>query len=213
MLALLAAMAQDWAAMALWLAVALVVDGIDGPLARRLDVAQHAPQIDGVILDLVVDFLTYVMIPAYALYASGLMDGWSGWVVILLIPFASAIYFADTRMKTEDYSFRGFPACWNMVVLSLLVVAPVWWVCLGLVVALSAAMFLPLRFIHPIRTARWRALSLAMTALWLGAMAAAAATGFDHSALLTVAVMLSAAYLLLAGMVQQILREGALRPP
>jgi phosphatidylcholine synthase len=76
--------------MALWLALAFVVDGIDGPLARHFDVKTNAPEIDGVLMDLIIDFLTYVVIPAYALYASGLLPGWSGWLVVLLVPFASA---------------------------------------------------------------------------------------------------------------------------
>jgi phosphatidylcholine synthase len=142
--------------MALWLALAFVVDGIDGPLARHFDVKTNAPEIDGVLMDLIIDFLTYVVIPAYALYASGLLPGWSGWLVVLLVPFASAVYFADTRMKTGDNSFSGFPGCWNMVVLALLVIGPPWWVILGLVIVLTAAMFFPLKFIHPVRTARWR---------------------------------------------------------
>ena len=78
MLALLEAAQQDWAMMTIWLTVAFIVDGIDGPLARRYDVTTNAPVIDGVLLDLIIDFQTYVMIPAYALYGSGLMPGWSG---------------------------------------------------------------------------------------------------------------------------------------
>jgi phosphatidylcholine synthase len=157
MLALHEAFQQDWAAMALWLALAFVVDGIDGPLARHFDVKKNAPEIDGVLMDLIIDFLTYVVIPAYALYASGLLPGWSGWLVVLLVPFASAVYFADTRMKTADNSFSGFPGCWNMVVLALLVIGPPWWAILGLVIVLTAAMFFPLKFVHPVRTARcWR---------------------------------------------------------
>jgi phosphatidylcholine synthase len=168
MLALHEAFQQDWATMALWLALAFVVDGIDGPLARHFDVKTNAPEIDGVLMDLIIDFLTYVVIPAYALYASGLLPGWSGWIVVLLVPFASAVYFSDTRMKTADNSFSGFPGCWNMVVLALLVIAPPWWVILGLVVVLTVAMFFPLKFVHPVRTARWRAGLADGRVLWTG---------------------------------------------
>ena len=79
MLAMLAAVEARWSLMFLWLVVAFVVDGIDGPLARRFDVQRNAPQIDGVLLDLIIDYLTYVFIPAYALFASGLLPGWTGW--------------------------------------------------------------------------------------------------------------------------------------
>lgn len=207
MLALLEAAQQDWAMMTIWLTVAFIVDGIDGPLARRYDVTTNAPVIDGVLLDLIIDFLTYVMIPAYALYGSGLMPGWSGWLVVLLIPFASSLYFADTRMKTADKSFRGFPGCWNMVALAMLVIEPPWWVILGLVLALSAAQFLNLKFVHPVRTARWRFLSLPIAILWVAAIAFAAWTGFAPNPALTSVVMVTSIYLAVAGIAQQVIYD------
>lgn len=204
MLALLEAAQQDWAMMTIWLTVAFVVDGIDGPLARKYGVTRNAPVIDGVLLDLIIDFLTYVMIPAYALYGSGLMPGWSGWIVVLLIPFASALYFADTRMKTDDKSFRGFPGCWNMVTLSLLVIVPPWFVILGLVIALSVAQFLNLKFVHPVRTRRWRWLTLPMALVWTASIAWAAWIDFAPFPALTAVVTLTSIYLLLAGIAQQL---------
>ena len=204
MLALHEAFLQDWAMMAIWLAVAFVVDGIDGPLARHFEVKKHVPEIDGVLMDLIIDFLTYVVIPAYALYASGLLPGWSGWIAVLLIPFASAVYFADTRMKTADNSFSGFPGCWNMVVLALLVIAPPWWVTLGIVILLTVAMFLPLKFIHPVRTDRWRAVSLSVALVWTGGIAWAAWTDFASNPVLTSVVAVTSAYLLIAGIAQQL---------
>ncbi|MHA7887847.1 CDP-alcohol phosphatidyltransferase family protein [Roseicyclus sp.] len=205
MLALLEAAQQNWAMMTIWLTVAFVVDGIDGPLARRYAVTENAPNIDGVLLDLIIDFLTYVMIPAYALYGSGLLPGWSGWIVVLLIPFASALYFADTRMKTADKSFRGFPGCWNMVVLALLVIVPPWEVILGLVIALCVAQFLNLKFVHPVRTARWRWITLPVALVWTVAIAWAAWIDFAHFPALTAVVTATSVYLLVAGIAQQLL--------
>ncbi len=205
MLALHEAFQQDWATMAIWLAVAFAVDGLDGPLARHFDVKRNAPAIDGVLMDLIIDFLTYVVIPAYALYASGLLPGWSGWLAVLLIPFASAIYFSDTRMKTSDNSFSGFPGCWNMAVLALLVIEPPWWATLGLVIVLTAAMFLPLKFIHPVRTARWRRVSLTVAIVWTAGIAWAAWTDFASNPMLTLVVAATSVYLLVAGMLQQVL--------
>lgn len=193
--------------MTIWLTVAFIVDGIDGPLARRYDVTTNAPVIDGVLLDLIIDFLTYVMIPAYALYASGLMPGWSGWIVVLLIPFASSLYFADTRMKTADKSFRGFPGAWNMVALAMLVIEPPWWVILSLVIVLSAAQFLNLKFVHPVRTARWRALSLPISILWVVAIAYAAWSGFAPNPALTGVVLITSIYLATAGIAQQMIYD------
>ncbi|MEM9319440.1 MAG: CDP-alcohol phosphatidyltransferase family protein [Pseudomonadota bacterium] len=204
MLAFLAAQAGDWAMMSIWLAVCFIVDGIDGPLARKFDVTDHAPEIDGTILDLVVDFLTYVVIPTYAIYASGLLPGWTGLAALILVPIASAIYFADTRMKTEDNSFMGFPGCWNMVALALLVLTPPWWVTGALIIGLSVTLFLPVKFIHPVRTERWRSLSLLVASAWTLGIIWAAATDFASNPALTVMIGLSSLYLLVAGALQQL---------
>ncbi|MEY3307727.1 MAG: hypothetical protein RLZZ413_1765, partial [Pseudomonadota bacterium] len=155
MLAMLAAVDGEWSMMFLWLVVALVVDGIDGPLARRYDVKSNWPTYDGVLMDLIIDYLTYVFIPAFALFKSGLLTGWTGWLAIIAIVYGSVVYFADTRMKTKDYSFAGFPACWNMVVLVMFALKPGEWTILFIVIALSVAMFTNLKFIHPVRTDRW----------------------------------------------------------
>ena len=73
LLALLEAVREHWAAMFAWLGVALVIDALDGPIARRLDVVRVQPNWSGEVLDLVVDFVTYVFVPAYAITASGLL--------------------------------------------------------------------------------------------------------------------------------------------
>ncbi|SLN50125.1 CDP-alcohol phosphatidyltransferase family protein [Pseudooctadecabacter jejudonensis] len=203
MLAMLEAINRDWSAMFVWLIVAFAVDGIDGPLARKYDVKTHAPQFDGVLLDLIIDYLTYVFIPAYALYASGLMDGWSGWVAIIVITFTSALYFADTRMKTNDNSFSGFPGCWNMLILVLFALSPPWWACLALVAVLSAAMFVPVKFIHPTRTKRWRLISLPMALAWTAFAGLAAWESFSPDPLVFWGLMATSVYLLFAGALQQ----------
>ena len=205
MLAMLEAVRQDWAMMFVWLVVAFVVDGIDGPLARKYDVKTHAGEIDGVILDILIDYLTYIFIPAFALFSSGLMDGWSGWVMIILVTFASAIYMADTRMKTKDNSFAGFPACWNMVVLVLLALEPGWQICLALVMFCTVAMFLPLKFIHPVRTQRWRWLGLPMIIAWTFFAGWAAWVDFHPESWAHWGLLVSSVYLMFAGVLQQLL--------
>ena len=102
LLAMLAAAVAKWSLMFLWLIVAFAVDGMDGPLARYYNVKQNAPHFDGVLLDLIIDYLTYVFIPAFALFKSGLLPGWTGWVAIIIITFGSAVYFCDGNMKTKD---------------------------------------------------------------------------------------------------------------
>ena len=202
MLALFSAAQEQWKAMFLWLLASMIVDGIDGPLARRFDVKTHAGRIDGVILDLVIDFLTWVFIPIFALFQSGLLAGWTGWLVALIVTPASALYFADTRMKTSDGSFEGFPGAWSMVVLVFLAPEPAPWVMVAPIVLLTPAMFLPLRFVHPVRTARWRKITLPVAIIWTGA--AAIIMAGTHTTGLTIALTLSSVYLLGAGIAQQI---------
>ncbi|MEL7166130.1 MAG: phosphatidylcholine synthase [Pseudomonadota bacterium] len=205
MLAMLAAVDAKWDLMFLWLVVAFFVDGIDGPLARKYDVKANAPQFDGVLLDLIIDYLTYVFIPAFALFSSGLMDGWTGWAAIIVITFASAMYFADTRMKTKDNSFSGFPGCWNMVVLVIFALEPSFWVSLAVVTILAVAMFLPLKFIHPVRTERWRMLSLPMALAWTFFAGWAAWVGFHPDSWAHWGLVITTAYLISAGIIQQVI--------
>ncbi|MDR5654049.1 CDP-alcohol phosphatidyltransferase family protein [Ruixingdingia sedimenti] len=204
MLAMLAAVQAQWSLMFGWLVVAFVVDGIDGPLARRYGVRMHAPQIDGVILDLIIDYLTYVFIPAYALFASGLLPGWTGWVAIGVITFASALYFADTRMKTKDNSFSGFPACWNMVAVVIFALHPDFWVTLAIVVVLAGAMFTPLKFVHPVRTERWRGVTLPVALAWTFFAAWAAVVDFHPESWAHWGLVVTSVYLVLVGIAQQI---------
>lgn len=205
MLAMLAAVDENWSLMFVWLVVAFFVDGIDGPLARKYDVKTNAPIFDGVLLDLIIDYLTYVFVPAYALFKSGLLPGWTGWIAIIVITFASAMYFADSRMKTKDYSFSGFPGCWNMVVLVLFALAPSFWVSLAVVALLAASMFLPVKFVHPVRTARWRYVTLPMALAWTFFAGWAAVADFSTGTLVHSGLIISSVYLMLAGAAQQVI--------
>lgn len=203
MLAMLAAVDEKWGLMFLWLVVAFFVDGIDGPLARRYHVKHNAPEFDGVLLDLIIDYLTYVFIPAFALFKSGLMDGWTGWFAIIIITFTSAMYFADTRMKTKDNSFSGFPGCWNMLVLVIFALEPNFWVSLTLVASLALAMFLPLRFVHPVRTERWRFVTLPMALAWTFFAGWAAWVDFHPESWAHWGLVVTSIYLVFAGIAQQ----------
>ena len=207
MLAMLAAVDGKWDLMFLWLVVAFAVDGADGPLARKYDVKQYAGEFDGVLLDLIIDYLTYVFIPAFALFKSGLFEGWTGWFVIIVITFASAMYFADTRMKTKDNSFSGFPGCWNMVAIVVFALTPNFWIILVLVAALAIAMFFPLKFVHPVRTERWRWLTLPMAFAWTFFAGWAAWVSFHPESWAQTGLIITSVYLLFAGIAQQIIPE------
>lgn len=205
MLAMLAAVESKWDMMFLWLVIAFFVDGIDGPLARKYEVKKNAPEYDGVLLDLIIDYLTYVFIPAYALFKSGLFNGWTGWVAIIVITFTSALYFADTRMKTKDNSFAGFPGCWNMFAVVIFATHPNFYIILALVIILAASMFFPLKFIHPVRTVRWRKVSLPIALVWTVLAGICAWTNFYAGPLVTSALGLTSIYLLGVGIVQQLI--------
>jgi phosphatidylcholine synthase len=207
LMAMLAAGRADWPMMFLWLLFALVVDGIDGPLARKADVRRHAPQWDGVLLDLVIDYLTYVIIPAYALVEAELIGpGWS-LAAAIVICVTGAVYFADTRMKTADYSFSGFPACWNMIILVLFSIDIGSWAAMILISVIALAQFFNLRFIHPVRTDRWYPLNLAMMAAWAFFAAWDTWLGFDGPMAVKSGLIVASLYLLGAGIAQQLLPE------
>lgn len=204
LLALLAAADSRWPEMFGWLVIALIVDGVDGALARRTDVITNAPIIDGVLLDLVIDFLTYVFVPAFALLRSGLLEGNVGFAAAVMMVFASALYFADTRMKTPDRSFSGFPAAWNMLALVAFVTTPHPGVILAVVVVLTVGMFLSVKFIHPVRTRRWRPVSLPVAVVWIALAAWAAGSDFSLPSWGTWALVVTSVHLGGAGALQQL---------
>lgn len=165
-LALLAIVDGDVRAMFLWLGVALLVDGVDGTIARRIDIETAAPRWSGAALDLVVDFITYVLVPAYALIKwGGLAPGWDIAAAILIL-ITSVMYFADNEMKTEDAWFKGFPAVWNVVVFYVFLLDPGPVTTFGIVVLLAALTFAPIVFVHPFRVAKLQAVTLTLLMVW-----------------------------------------------
>ncbi|AOO82893.1 CDP-alcohol phosphatidyltransferase family protein [Bosea vaviloviae] len=169
LLSLQAVIAGDLAQAFGWLAVALLVDALDGPLARRLEVKELARRYDGAQLDLVVDFITYVFVPAAMLLRADVMTQPWGLLCGVVVTLTSALYFADTGMKTDDWWFRGFPAVWNIVVFYIVAFAPPVWLALAVVLIATVLMFAPVVFVHPVRVRRWRGLTLTVLVLWGGA--------------------------------------------
>lgn len=165
-LSLVAASEERWTAMFWWLGLALFVDGIDGPIARRLEVKEILPTWSGELLDNIIDYVTYVLIPAFALYQRGLMGEGLSFLSAAIIVVSSAIYYADTGMKTKENFFKGFPVVWNMVVFTLFVIEPGEWVSFAVVVVAGVLTFVPINFLHPVRVQRLRPINLAMTLLW-----------------------------------------------
>ncbi|MGB6538574.1 MAG: phosphatidylcholine synthase [Xanthobacteraceae bacterium] len=166
LLALIAAVAQQWPRMFLWLGIALVIDGVDGTLARHLRVAEFAPRWSGEVLDLVVDILNYVFVPAYALVASGLLPHAAAVPLGILVVVTGSVYFADRLMKTSDYYFRGFPALWNATAFYLFLLKLPPWANAGLVVALAILTFVPVYVAHPVRVRHMRVATVAAVVAW-----------------------------------------------
>jgi phosphatidylcholine synthase len=165
-LSLVAASEERWTAMFWWLGLALFVDGIDGPIARKLDVKEILPTWSGELLDNIIDYVTYVLIPAFALYQRGFMGEGLSFLSAAIIVVSSAIYYADTGMKTKENFFKGFPVVWNMVVFTLFVIEPGEWVSFAAVVVAGILTFVPVNFIHPVRVQRLRTINLGVTLLW-----------------------------------------------
>ena len=166
LLALIFATGGHWAAMFFCLGLALVVDGVDGPLAREFKVAEILPRWSGDTLDLIVDFTTYVFVPAYAIAASGLLPQFLAIAAGVVVVVSGALYFADRQMKTADNYFRGFPAVWNLGAFYLYLLEPAQWLAAGMVAALAALSFAPIKFLHPLRVKHLRVLNVALLAAW-----------------------------------------------
>ena len=166
--ALIAAADWRWSEMFAWLALALAIDGVDGYLARKLRIAETLPRWSGEALDLVVDFSTYVLIPAFALVAGAILPAAFELPAAAAIVISSAIYFADRRMKTDDSYFRGFPAVWNLVAFYLFLFGPDPLLALVAVVLFVILTFVPIVFVHPLRVERWRPVNIALCTVWAG---------------------------------------------
>jgi phosphatidylcholine synthase len=195
LLAMLEAVREHWANMFGWLGVALIIDAIDGPLARKLDVIRLQPNWSGEVLDLVVDFVTYVFVPAYAITASGLLLPVAAPILGLGIVVTSALYFADRRMKADDNHFRGFPALWNATAFYLFLLhLPPALSSLGIAV-LIALTFAPFHVVHPVRVVRLRWLTLWLLAVWAVLAMYALARDFDVGAPIIAGLCAIAAYI------------------
>jgi phosphatidylcholine synthase len=194
LLALLEAVREHWTAMFWWLGVALVIDAVDGPMARRLEVERVQPNWSGEVLDLVVDFVTYVFVPAYAITASGLLWPLAAPVLGFGITVSGALYFADRRMKSADNHFRGFPGLWNVAAFYLFLLhwppAPA----SLLVTILIVLTFMPFHVVHPVRVTRLRWLTLSLIGAGAALAVVALINNFEAGIAVKVALCAIAIY-------------------
>jgi phosphatidylcholine synthase len=165
-LALLAVIQHEWRWMIVWMMASMLVDGLDGFLARMTDTKANAAKYDGALMDNIIDYFTYVVVPALFLYTSDVLPpGW-GIICACAILLASAFQFSRTDAKTDDHFFKGFPSYWNIVAIYALILGLNPWVNLVIILFLVLLVFIPIKYIYPTRSAYLRTLTLVLIAVY-----------------------------------------------
>ena len=148
------------------MALAVVIDATDGTLARYARVKDLIPWFDGDLLDNLADYFNYVIVPCLFLLRLDLLPTPDAWWLAPLPLIASAYGFCQKNAKTADYFFLGFPSYWNVLVFYLYTLKTALWLNAFLVIGLSALVFVPIRFIYPSRTPRFRFQTNVLGGLW-----------------------------------------------
>tara|TARA_B100000945_G_scaffold233015_1_gene189371 strand:+ start:513 stop:1223 length:711 start_codon:yes stop_codon:yes gene_type:complete len=166
-LALLAVVNNKITEAFLWLALALFVDGVDGTLARAVNVKVNTPEIDGAILDNIIDYLNYVVVPVFIFYSLGMVPDQYLVLSSAAILLVSCFTFTNTKIKTDDFYFSGFPALWNIVVLYFYLLESSQLINLIFVIFFCVLTFIPFKYVHPFRVVEFRKITLFMTFIWM----------------------------------------------
>ncbi len=182
---------KSWTALFAWLGVAFLIDGIDGTFARLVNVSQRLPRFSGERLDLVIDYVTYVFVPAWALLEAGFLPGTVGFVLAALILLSSLFHFSDEDSKADDLSFIGFPAIWNIVAFYLFAFAVPPALAMAVVALCVVLTFVPMKWVHPLRVERLMGITIAATLAWSVAAVAAIWDGFESAPFWARAVLLA----------------------
>jgi len=166
LLSIIAISEERWIQAFGWMALAVFVDSFDGFLARQLQVKKVLPQIDGALLDNMVDYLNYVVVPTYFLYHAGLFPSQLMLLGCIMILLASAYQFSQDDAKTEDHYFKGFPSYWNFVVFYIVLLDLNPWINLAATTILSILVFVPIKYVYPSRTGMWHNLTMSLAGIW-----------------------------------------------
>ncbi|HJN41467.1 MAG: CDP-alcohol phosphatidyltransferase family protein [Anaerolineales bacterium] len=165
-LAILAIVANSWRLALLWMSVAVAVDAVDGPLSRRLRARQRLPQFDGALLDAVVDFQNYVVVPVLFMHMAGLLPAQASVWAVAIVLLASGYWFGQSDAKTSDNYFKGFPSYWNVTVFYLFLFGWDARINLAIVLALSALVFVPIKYFYPTRAPVSRTTAITIALFW-----------------------------------------------
>lgn len=179
----------------LWLLACQVLDGIDGPVARSYGASEHAGRIDGRVLDLVVDYVTCVVVPVVLMLHVGMVEPRLSMVVAGMILLSSALWFARTDQETPDHWFRGFPAGWNVVIPALLLLHAPSAVVTAVVVCCAVLQLSDVTFPHVSRVRALRGATVSFAALTLACFAYLSATYPGGSDLARSLLLVGPAYL------------------
>lgn len=166
MLAILAIFDGDYRMMIVWMIVAMLVDGFDGLLARWADVKQYASGVDGALLDNIIDYLNYVLVPAIFIVKTDFLPAPVKLFTACLILLTSAYQFTQTDAKTDDHHFKGFPSYWNVAALYMLLMGLPGWVNFGFLMLFNVLVFVPIKYIYPSRNSYLRQITLVLTYLY-----------------------------------------------
>lgn len=186
-----------------WLGLTLIIDGFDGPIARKMRVKEVLPNWSGDNLDNIIDYLTYVIIPTFALYQSNLLgSNWSS-IASGMIVVSSAIYYAYKNLKTEDHFFSGFPVVWNMVVFFIFASGAKTTVSIIIIITSVILTFVPINFLHPIRVVQLRPLNILVFLCWCSLSVYALILGFKVPSWFYIAFSICGIYLYSIGAILQ----------
>lgn len=144
----------------LWLIVCQILDGLDGPIARKIDVVFNAPRVDGNVLDLIVDYLTCVVVPVALMIRLEMLPTEFATLIAAMVLLLSALWFARTDIETEDHWFNGFPAVWNLAVPSFLIFELIPRTVAIVTVLLAVSQLTNIKFPHLVRVVKWRKITL-----------------------------------------------------
>jgi phosphatidylcholine synthase len=212
--ALAEAATHRWEAAFLWLGAALAVDAADGPMARRIQVWEKLPRFSGARLDLIVDYLTYVFVPAYIIYEAGLLPAELSAAGAAIILLSSLYHFSDEHSKTEDGFFVGFPAIWNVVALYLFIFPVPAAAAFAVLLGLGLLTFAPVKWVHPLRSRLWRPVTIGILTAWCLAAIAAVLEGFPGSPFTRAVIALASVYIVGIGAIRSLgLQRGSAAPP
>lgn len=168
-LTILAIFEQNWRAAIIWMMIAMFVDGFDGMLARWFHVKEYAREVDGALMDNIIDYLNYVVVAAFLLIkAPNLLPAGFEMAAAFSILLTSAYQFSQVDAKTDEQSFffKGFPSVWNFLVIYLMLLGLNPWINLALVIICNVLVFVPVKYVYPSRNTRLRRLTLGLTYLY-----------------------------------------------